>query len=314
MDSRVSPRVLGAVLVMLVTPMFFSTNLVFGRHVTGDISPFLLAFIRWASVALILSPFMLRDRAAVSAILSDGKARLLVLGTLGMWMCGGIVYLALKGTTATNGTLIYTTSPVMILGLEAAINGRRLSVREIIGSIVAFAGVAVIVLRGDWNALVSLELSAADLAFVGAALAWAFYSLIYRDASRDYGISNMGLFALVAAAGAIVMAPFAAIEVASGEPLPQTADAWRSIAGIIVFASLLAFSGFQYGVRVLGPAIAGIFMYALPAYGVTLAVIFLGEEFHDYHTYGIAMVMGGIVLATLPVERLRRGRSPEPAE
>ncbi len=50
----------------------------------------------------------------------------------------------------------------------------------------------------------------------------------------------------------------------------------RSVAGINVFASLLAFSGYQYGVRHLGAPMTGMFMYMLPVYGVGLSVIFLG--------------------------------------
>lgn len=288
-----------AVLVMLVTPLFFSTNLIFGRGVVDEVAPFTLAFLRWAAVAVALSPFLFRERGVAVDVLGANRALVVLLGFLGMWICGALVYLALDLTTATNGTLIYTTSPVIILLIEAIFRGRRIGRREAVGSAIAFLGVAVIVLRGDIEALLTLDVNAGDLLFVGSAIAWAVYSILYRS-PRLASLSNLALFSAVAAAGALTLLPFALAEYMFGQPMPATASAWGSIAGIVVFASLLAFSGFQYGVRQLGPAAAGVFMYLLPPYGVFLAVAFLGETFHPFHAAGIALVMGGIVLATAP--------------
>ena len=119
----------------------------------------------------------------------------------------------------------------------------------------------------------------------------------------------MTLFAIVAAGGALLLLPVAAAEWAMGLALPATTAAWSGIGGIVVFASLLAFSGFQFGVRELGASVTGMFMYLLPPYGVALAVIFLGERLETFHAAGIAMVMAGIILATLSVQTTRRRKS-----
>ncbi|MDP3898721.1 MAG: DMT family transporter [Mesorhizobium sp.] len=288
-----------AVLVMLVTPLFFSTNLIFGRLVIPEVAPFLLATIRWGAVALALSPFLLRERRTALLVWQQNAGLILLLGFLGMWICGGGVYVALGFTTATNGTLIYTSSSVMIILLEAAFFGRAIGWREALGSLIAFLGIAAIVLKGDIAALAAFEFNAGDLIFVGAAVSWAVYSILYRS-PRLAKLSNMALFAMVALAGALLLAPFAAWEVLSGQPVPATPTAWSGIAGIILFASLLAFSGFQFGARTLGPSLAGIFMYLMPPFGVGMAVLFLGEAFQPFHAAGIALVMGGVVLATFP--------------
>ncbi|NMG38694.1 EamA family transporter [Chelativorans sp. ZYF759] len=290
---------------MIVTPLFFSTNLIFGRGVVDEVAPFTLALIRWGAVALALCPFIVLEWATVRPLVSARPGLLLLLAFLGMWICGAIVYLALGLTSATNGTLIYTTSPVIIILLEALFFGRRIGWREGAGALIAFAGIATIVLRGDPGALLSLDFNLGDLVFVGAAISWAAYSILYRSGPLR-AVSNMTLFAVVSALGALLLIPFAAVEWALGWPLPATGAAWGGIAGIVVFASLLAFSGFQFGVRELGAPLAGMFMYLMPPYGVGLAVLFLGESLEPFHLAGIAMVMAGIVLATLPARLLSR--------
>ena len=103
--------------------------------------------------------------------------------------------------------------------------------------------------------------------------------------------------------------PIALWELVQGDAMPTEAHSWAAIAGIVLISSLLAFSTFQFGVRALGASIAGVFMYLLPPYGVGLAIVFLGEEFHAYHAAGIALVMAGVITATFPAKLLGRPKA-----
>ncbi|KGF68946.1 hypothetical protein LL06_13655 [Hoeflea sp. BAL378] len=285
--------------VMLLTPLFFSSNLIFGRSTIPEVAPFTLAFLRWASAALVLSPFLWRARIRARTYVAAHPLHWLTLGLLGMGICGAGVYYALQFTTATNGTLIYTTSPLMIILLERLFFGRSTSPREIAGILLGFLGVAIIVLEGDPGSLLRTSFNLGDLMFIGAALAWAGYSVLLKG-PRTAGLPVSALFALIALSGALLLAPFALWEFLAGARMPVTLTAWGGIAGIVVFSSLLAFSGYQYGVARLGASTASVFMYLLPPYGVGLAVLVLGEPFETHHAVGILTVLSGLVLATAP--------------
>jgi drug/metabolite transporter (DMT)-like permease len=301
LDDRTQASRTPAFLVMLLVPLFFSSNVVLGRGVIDEVSPFILAAIRWSVVALLLAPFLIADRKRVRNAVARNAGLLLLLGFLGMFVCGAGVYLALRSTSATNGTLIYTTSPVIILLLEWMFLKRAISLRAGIGSLIAFIGVAAIVLRGDPTALLALDFNIGDLIFVVAAISWAGYSILYRSPSLAH-MPNMSLLALLAAFGSALLVPAALVEYALGGTLPSSASAWGGIGGIILFASLLAYTGFQFGIRRLGAATAGAFMYLLPPCGVMLAVLFLGETLYPFHLVGIALVTVGIMLATAPAQ------------
>ena len=115
---------------------------------------------------------------------------------------------------------------------------------------------------------------------------------------RLEGVPAAGLFGAVSAAGALVLLPFAAAEMAFGLAMPANGRAWLGIGGIVLFSSLLAFGGYQFGLRRFGARVTSVFMYLLPAYGVVLAVLFLGERFLPFHAVGIALILGGVILAT----------------
>ncbi len=291
---------------LLISPLFFSTNVVFGRAAT-DIAPFLLAFIRWGVSGLILLLLCKNRWPLMWALVKTQWPTLLLLGFLGMFICGGIVYLALKETTATNGTLIYTMPPVVIILIERLWRKRPLKWRETIGVTLAAIGVGIIVAKGSFSTLLNLDFNSGDLLFLAAALSWAVYSVVLK--SRIFAeLGTLPLFALVALFGAVILFPFALWEIIKGEDMPNTLHHWSIISGIVVLSSLIAFSTFQHGVRILGPSVAGIFMYLLPAFGLTFAWFFLGEIIQSFHIVGTLAILSGVILATFPVQLLRNNR------
>lgn len=285
--------------IFLLVPVFFSSNLVFGRGVIGDIAPFITAFIRWTGATLVMLPVLYATRKECIAFMRENTALWLLLGFLGMGICGGFVYWALTETTASNATLIYTTSTLFVILFQWLFQGRGIHLREGLGMVVAFAGVVVIVLKGDPQALSHFRFNLGDFGILGAAVSFAVYSLLLRKPAVA-AMPSVPLFGLIALSGAIILAPPAVYEFIDGAPVPDTANDWLKIAGIVLFASLAAFYCFQHTVRVFGPATASVTLYMMPPVSILMAMLFLGEAFETYHMAGILLVIGGVVLATAP--------------
>lgn len=296
-----------AYMILFAGQAFISTNVIFGK-LAADIAPFTLAFLRWGITALILITLSRKHLAKMVILFRNQWKLLFVLGFAGMFICGGIVYLALHSTSATNGILIYTTPPIFILLMERIWKGRAIKPREIAGVILAISGVVIIISRGQWVNIVNLTFTPGDLLFLLASMSWAIYSVLLKNEE----LAEMGtfpLFGLIAACGAIILLPFSAAEALSGMALPHLASHWLIIAGIVFLSSLIAFSSIQYGIKILGPSIAGIFMYLLPPFGITFAWAFLGEILHNFHLAGIVTILGGVILATFPNQLLAKVRS-----
>lgn len=291
--------------IMIATPALFSTNIIFGRGIAGETTPFVLASIRWFAVGLCLALLSAGSHRPMVDFVRRHGWRIGMLALLGMGICGGGVYLGLSNTTATNATLIYSAAPLLILVLDGLFGERDVRPSQWIGSIIAFAGVAVVVLRGSLDTLLSLSFNIGDVLIALAALSWAAYSILYRKTPFE-GLRAHQVFCLLALFGGVVNAPFAAVELARGAEFPHGADTWLAIAGIIFISSLLAFSGFQHGVRTLGASIAGVFMYLMTPFGVALAIVFLGETLQVYHSVGIVLVLAGIIATLMPSRRVKR--------
>jgi len=216
-----------------------------------------------------------------------------------------MVYFALHYTSATNGILIYTTPPILILAIEAIWRGRTISTREIIGITIAMIGAGIIIANGKLNNLLALQFNLGDLIFVVAAIAWAIYSVLLK--SEKYAtLKTLPLLTLLSICGTITLLPFAAYETFFIRGLPTSSSEWILIMGIVLLSSIGAFLSFQYGIKMLGASIAGIFMYLLAPWGLLFAWFFLGETLEQYHINATILILSGIVVATLPLKLIRR--------
>lgn len=304
MDSDAA-RYRGLILVALV-PLFFATNVVIGRFIAGDVAPWTLAFLRWFGAFLILLPFAGAGLSrSFAEILGQGPV-IALLGFLGMFVCGGVVYLGLHYTTATNATLIYACSPVMILILEWLFRGRPIGFLEIVGAALAFSGVAVVALGAAGSSRFALNPGDGMIAL--GAFSWAIYSVL-QSRPGITSIPSLPLFAAIALAGAVLLAPMMILETASGQAWPHSASAWFAVAAIALIPSVGAFFGYQYGVRRFGPATIGMALYMQTPCGVVLALLFLGEQLRISHLVGFALILPGVILATIR-RRLSRFARP----
>ena len=139
-----------ALSLLWIAPALWTVNYLVARTAPGIVQPHVLALARWALAGAILV-FIARHelRGQWRHILGAGW-QYLVLGALGMLVCGAWVYQGAHTTTAMNIALIYAASPVLI-ALGAVIwLGERFSWRQALGVGIAMAGVFHVVVKGQW--------------------------------------------------------------------------------------------------------------------------------------------------------------------
>ncbi len=292
-------------LLLTLTALFWSGNAVLARGLHELLPPVAMAFWRWSLAALLLLPFVLRPMYRQRALLRANWARLMLLGALGVASYNTFLYAALQTTTATNGVLINSVTPLLIALLGWVLFRVALGRRQQIGIVLSFAGMIVIVSRGDAAVLAELDVNRGDFLLIGAALTWSLYTVLLRW--RPAGIGAAAFLGSTVLSGAVLLLPLYLFETAGGR-----SAIWNgaSVAGMIYFAvfpSVLAYSFWNRGVQQVGANRAAFFLYLIPVFGVALAVTFLGERLQMFHLAGASLIFSGIYLATA---RAQSGTSP----
>ncbi|MDA8259847.1 MAG: DMT family transporter [Betaproteobacteria bacterium] len=156
-------------------------------------------------------------------------------------------------------------------------------------------GVISIVAHGEWQRLREFTLNVGDVWILASVLAWSAYTLLL---SRRPAVHPLSFLTAISVSGLLFLLPFYLWEMASGRHVIPTPGALAGIVYTGVFPAFLGYILWNRGVAEIGPARAGLFMHLVPAFGILLSMIFLGEAPAPYHSAGIALIFAGIWLNT----------------
>jgi drug/metabolite transporter (DMT)-like permease len=282
--------------LLFIAPAMWSVNYLVARWAPGHIAPHALALGRWCVAALLLAAVCRRELLHKRALIKREWKQCIVLGALGMWVCGAFVYIGARSTSAVNIGLLYAASPVLIALVSALWLHERLGPRQVAGVGLALAGVVHIVVQGRWDALAQLRINPGDLWVAVAVLCWTAYSLLLRAWPSAFG--PVARLTLVSFGGIVVLIPFTVWEAAAW--LPSTLS-WRSV-GLVLTAALIpgagAYAAYSFMQRTLGAARVGVVLYLGPLYSALVGWAVLGERIEPFHALGALMIMPGIWLST----------------
>lgn len=281
-------------LVLIATLMLWSGNWIVARAVREEIAPGIATVGRLVIVLAILVPFAFNGLRQKLRRLARGDWRTLAaLGFTGGGLHLALQWLGLHYTTATSGILYLSMSPIFILVMAAPL-GERIGPRQWAGVAISFCGVYLIATQGR-PAVPSFNIG--DMMALASMMMWAGYTVLLR-VRRD-ALNTIELLVMVCAFGLAFMAPWLAFEMLVEAKVELTPAGTLGVLYSAIGSLLLAYAGWSYVVRRLGAARAGVTMHLMPAMGVGLAALFLGEYPSWFHFAGIALILAGVALSSL---------------
>ena len=303
-------RFLGYLAALFAT-VLWAGNFVVARGIAQEIPPVQLNFWRWLLALLCILPFAWPTLRADWPAMKRHWRYLAAMGLVGVSALNAFVYKAGQTTESLNMALLVPTAPVMIIILSRVVYGEPLTPRRLGGVAIVLVGVLELVSRGDWSHIASLRFLPGDLWALAGAACFALYSLFVRKRPAD--ISAPGFNAATFAWGLVLMLPALAVEAATG---PATVWNARVVVGVLyagIGCSFAAYTLWTRAIGSIGPVLAGIVYYFLPVVTAVESVWLLGEAVTAAHVLGGALIVSGILLATVDMRLLRVGSSKKDA-
>lgn len=221
----------------------------------------------------------------------------LLMAALGV--TGGSLYFmtentALTYTTTTNTSIIVSLCPLFasaIIGLFY--KSERLSRLQTIGTLMAAAGVIVVVMNGHFVLHLSPR---GDLLAFAACLCWAFYSLLMIPANARYDTvfvtRKVFFYGLLSMTPYYIMYPNLNLRLL----LEQPQLLWNLLfLGCV--ASMLCFLTWTWVLKKLGAVVATNYVYLNPVITIVFAWFLLGEPITLWFLLGTILVLLGMFLA-----------------
>jgi drug/metabolite transporter (DMT)-like permease len=276
--------------------LFWAGNWVLGRALRDSMPPVAMTFWRWTVAALVLAPFAVPRLIGKGSILRRAWPLLLALAVTGGALYQVAVYFGLRHTETINAVLLNAASPLTIVIAAWLVDGDKITLRQVWGTVISMIGLAIVLGRGDPTRIFDLRFSIGDIAILAVMPLWAFYTVMLKR--RPMEIDNISLIFLVGVFGTAALAPAYLFESLYIQAPPLT---WSTVAAPLYtgcFASAAAYWCWNRGAEIVGANRAGFTTYLMPAFTTVLAVLLLDEEVHLFHAIGIVAILFGVWLST----------------
>ena len=308
--SRRSRQQGAGFLAALIGVTLWGVQLPIGKDVFAVIDAFHVTLIRYGVGALML---------LLALLISEGRAALHYnglglqagfIGLVGMCVSPVLTFIGMSLSRAEHTVVIVTLQPMITVLAQWLINGRRPGRFTLACIGVAFAGVVLVVTRGQlFMSETRLELLG-DLLALGGAACWVFYTM---SIARLAGWSALRVTTLTLIPGAIGTAIFTSCMVVAGLSITPTLADIDSVRWPLLYLSLggvfLSMLAWIYGTQRIGPLNAALLVNFMPVVAFSVRAI-QGHPVEPVELAGAALVILSLVANNLYL-RWRTGPIPQ---
>ena len=281
---------------ILVVLAFFSIYVIWGSTYllnkigVSELAPFMLASIRFISAAILI--FIIAK--IIGLKLSITRKQLLnctIAGFLFLTFGNGVVVWALKYVDSGFAALEISAQPLVVLILMLIFEGKRIQPMSVIGVVLGFVGIYLLVSQKE---LISQDRSIKGMIMIFACmLSWGYGSLFVAkaDLPKNFFI-NTG-YQMLMGGIMLLIASFL-----FGEQWLAITH-WSkpvvlSMLGLIIFGSIVAFTSFNYLLRVVSPEKVATSTYVNPIIALLLGWYFLNEQITQQSIIAAVVLLTGV--------------------
>lgn len=282
---------IGALLVMIGWGTSFLSSKVL--MVTGGFTPVEVFIYRFTFAYLLL--LLITGRKINSNNLKD-EFQFLICG-----LCAGSIYFvaenyALKYTSTGNVSLLVSISPIFTTVLMAVIYHFIPRINVVLGSLIAFGGVACIIFSNGEGFEIN---PVGDLIALSASMSWSIYTIVVKRLTPIY--SSLFITRKLFFYGVITALPLLFLQ---DQPLklgllfdfeqPQYIFNFLFLG---LFCSAFAYLVWNEVMKILGAIKANNYLYIQPLITMIAAYLILGEQIYILGYIGCALIIGGIIIS-----------------
>ena len=303
-----------AAFVILVWGVTFGST----RSLLLDFSSLEILVLRFAVAWLVLVGFGLFDRTAKRRFSFSDELLFAAMGLTGVTAYQFLENCAIYYTNASNVAIMVSFGPIVTAVMARVLtNDKTLSVRLVVGSLVAICGVAMVSMngRGEFH----LRPLGDAMAFA-AMVSWGLYSVMVGKVN-DKGYSPTTVIRKSFFWALVMMLPFVlwgmtedgfyALDGSFSVTIDAEVNAerfgralnWVNLGFLGMLASAACFVLWNYACKTLGVVRTTVGLYLTPVVGVLFAVIFLGERLTAVSMVGGLVIITGVVLANTELFR-----------
>ncbi|WP_028393242.1 DMT family transporter [Bacillus cihuensis] len=286
---------------LIVCVVVWGSNFVFGKILVQDFSPTMLTMLRLLFIVLVLIGLSLFKKAFIRVNRAD-LIWLFVLGVIGVFINQWSFFVGLQTADPTTSALILATTPILTSFLAAIFLKERLTIRMLMGSILAIIGIFFVVTKGN---LSTIHIDNGLLWIVVTMITFAIMIIMTRVLSQRVDPLTITLYSNLV--GFIISIPFA---FSLDDPIQISFEIsdWALLIGTAVIVHGIATLIWNNNIRHVDASKASILSNLEPFVAMVTGFILLSKPITSVELLGSLFIVGGVVLSTYQRKKLTKQR------
>lgn len=275
---------------MLLLALVWGLSIPLTKLGLQDLPPLTLTAFRFGAAVPVLFVIGIgRLRVPLRAV-----PRIAVLGLLGITVGNAAQTFGVQGTSASAGTIISATIPVLIVIFAAVRLRQAVTARQWFGLVAAFVGIALVAIGTGSGVDAGSRTTVAGVGWMLlSAVSIAFYYVWSAELVERYGTLPVATWNILA--GFVAVLPLAFWE-ASHTSFEITARALGVAAYLGIAVTVAGLLLWLHLVRVVPARIAASVQYLQPVFGIAASAALFGDALGFLFGLGVVLILGGLAL------------------
>ena len=260
------------------------------KAAVGELPPFFLASIRFTTAGLLI--FIIAKLLGKSlAITRKQFKNTFIVGVLFLSFGNGIIVWALKYVDSGFAALEISAQPLVVLLLMWLLQGKRIKPMSLVGVALGIIGIFLLVAQKQ---LIAKEGTVLGMIMIFACmLSWAYGSLFVgkADLPKNFFVNTGYQMFTAGITLALASLLFGEQWIAPGQ---WGAPVQWSMVLLIVFGSIVAFTSFNFLLKVVSPDKVATSTYVNPIIALILGWYILNEEITTQSIIAAAVLLTGV--------------------
>ncbi|HET6669783.1 MAG TPA: DMT family transporter [Pyrinomonadaceae bacterium] len=283
-ETRLAPH-----LALIAVQVMFGTWPIVGKVALRAISSSGLVGLRVVGAAIVFVALRGKLRE-LPRLPGRDLAMLMLCSMLGVVVNQLLFVKGLSLTTVINATLLSTTIPVFTLIVSIIFGYDRISLRRVIGILLAGSGVFYLV--DPWRAQFSPATTGGNLLIVINSFCYGAYIAVSKDLFKRYGALNVitWMFAI----GCLVSAPIGGYALSNDRLSTASIWIWVAVIYIILIPTVAAYYLNAWALTRVAPTTVATYIYLQPLIAFGLAPLLLGEKLSSRTLIACILIFTGV--------------------
>ncbi len=280
---------------LLFTNLFFAINLSAAKHLTNLnlAKPFGLNIVR-VGVSVLLFWILFAIKPVNIKIEKQDRMRFFWCGVTGIAINQLLFLKGLSLTYPVHASLLMLTTPILIVFFAAWVLKENISWQKITGLLLGISGAAVLIMSKT-NTNNGSNIIMGDLLIIINAISYTIYFIIVKPLMIKY--NAVVVIRWIFTIGLIMILPFGWLEFTEIKWQVFKTEDFLAMGLLVITGTFLAYLLNIYGIKILGPAAAGFYIYTQPFFATAIAMFFLHEPLQTYKVIAALLIFSGVYLA-----------------